>query len=198
MIKRDVNSGNQFSRVDLRFDGLTLKLVAIGGTGIPASTSGLAIDTFGDVGIGTTLPDSKLTVNGLADKPGGGSWGTYSDERLKNLKGQFTPGLKAVMQLKPLRYEYKLDNALGIKLSGEHIGFSAQAVQKVIPDAVTRNDKGYLLVNNDPILWTMLNAIKEQQNQIETLQAKNTALNARLRAVEKVLRKRVGSSRRRH
>jgi len=28
----------------------------------------------------------------------------------------------------------------------------------------------YLLVNNDPILWAMLNAIKEQQAQIEQQQ----------------------------
>jgi hypothetical protein len=124
----------------------------------------------GNVGIGTTTPDAKLTVNGSADKPGGGSWGTFSDERLKNIKGRFTPGLKAVMQLQPLRYEYKRDNALGIKFDGEQIGFGAQAVQKIIPEAVTTNDKGYLIVNNDPIMWTMLNAIKEQQSQIETQQ----------------------------
>jgi hypothetical protein len=120
----------------------------------------------GNVGIGTNAPDSKLTVNGTADKPGGGSWGTFSDERLKNLNGRFTPGLNAVLRLQPLRYEYKPDNALGIKSEGEHIGFSAQAVQKVIPEAVSANDKGYLVVNNDPILWTMLNAIKEQQAQV--------------------------------
>ena len=70
------------------------------------------------------------------------------------------------MRLQPIRYEYKPDNALGIKSEGESVGFSAQAVQKVVPEAVSKNDRGYLLVNNDPILWTMLNAIKEQQAQI--------------------------------
>ena len=35
---------------------------------------------------------------------------------------------------------------------------------------MSQNDKGYLLVNNDPILWTMLNAIKEQQAQMENQQ----------------------------
>jgi hypothetical protein len=40
-------------------------------------------------------------------------------------------------------------------------------VQKILPEAVTNNDKDYLLVNNDPIMWTMLNAIKEQAQQIE-------------------------------
>jgi len=35
------------------------------------------------------------------------------------------------------------------------------------------------LVNNDPILWTMLNAIKEQQAMIETLQQENRKLKTR-------------------
>jgi len=39
----------------------------------------------------------------------------------------------------------------------------------VIPEAVSRNNRGYLLVNNDPILWTMLNAIKQEQAEIEAL-----------------------------
>ena len=136
-------------------------------------------DTGGNVGIGTGSPDQRLTVNGEADKPAGGSWATFSDERLKNIKGRFTSGLKAVMQLQPVRYEYKSDNALGIQSSGEHIGFGAQAVQKIIPEAVSKNDKGYLLINNDPILWTMLNAIKEQQQTIEKLQQENNKLEAR-------------------
>src|SRR6266496_2784925 len=122
----------------------------------------------GRVGIGTSSPDQTLSLGvGTASKPGGGSWAVFSDERLKNIRGRFTPGLKAVMQLQPIRYEYKPNNALDIKSEGESVGFSAQAVQKIIPEAVIKNDKGYLLINNDPIIWTMLNAIKEQQSQIE-------------------------------
>src|SRR6266705_2604187 len=122
----------------------------------------------GNVGIGTSMPDQVLSLGtGTASKPGGGSWAVFSDERLKNIRGRFTPGLKAVMQLQPIRYEYKRKNALDIKSEGESIGFSAQAVQKIVPEAVIKNDKGYLLINNDPIIWTMLNAIKEQQSQIE-------------------------------
>lgn len=145
---------------------------------VAASAYRMVIDGAGNVGIGTTSPDRTLTVNGTADKPGGGSWGTFSDERLKNIKGQFTSGLNAVMGLRPLRYEYKRDNALEIKSDGEHVGFSAQDVQRIIPEAVSTNDKGYLLVNNDPILWTMLNAIKEQQHQIEQLRGELRELRA--------------------
>ena len=71
------------------------------------------------------------------------------------------------MQLRPIRYRYKPDNALGIRDADEHIGVVAQEVQRIIPEAVTENGKGYLLVNNDPIIWSMVNAIKEQQREIE-------------------------------
>jgi hypothetical protein len=128
----------------------------------------------------------RAQVQGLKQQT---SWATFSDERLKNIKGRFTPGLKAVMQLQPVRYEYKPDNALGLQSSGQHIGFGAQAVQKIIPEAVSKNDKGYLLVNNDPILWTMLNAIKEQQQQLQQKRVRIEKLEARLAALEMMVKK---------
>ncbi len=117
----------------------------------------------GNVGINTNTPDQALSVNGNASKLGGSSWLAFSDERLKNIKGRFNGGLKAVMKLQPLRYEYKKDNAAGLRSEDEYIGFSAQEVEKVIPEAVTKTEQGIRLVNNDPIILSMLNAIKEQQ-----------------------------------
>src|SRR6185369_14118822 len=154
---------------------------------IQASRDGIATNTLvlnrqgGNVGIGTSAPTELLSVNGTASKPGGGTWSVFSDQRLKNIKGPFTSGLKAVMQLQPVRYEYKAQNALGIKLQGEHVGFAAQAVQQVIPEAVSKTENGYLMVNNDPIIWTMLNAIKEQQKEIEKLKTEVRRLRARRR-----------------
>lgn len=138
----------------------------------------ITILSGGNVGIGTAAPTDLLSVNGNASKPGGGTWAIFSDERLKNFKGPFSSGLKAVMQLQPVRYEYKASNALGIKLEGQQIGFGAQTLQRVIPEAVTQNANGYLMVNNDPIIWTMLNAIKEQQREIEKLKSEVRRLRA--------------------
>ncbi len=144
-----------------------------------AAQSRLLVNTSGNVGIGTTSPDLKLSVSGDADKSvGGGSWQFFSDERLKNIKGGFNSGLKAVMQLQPIRFQYKRDNALGLQSELEQVGFGAQALQKVIPEAVTKNANGYLMVNNDPILWTMLNAIKEQQKEIAELKGQVQKLRA--------------------
>jgi len=146
-----------------------------------SATTPVMTFTGGNVGIGTAAPTDKFVVNGTASKPGGGTWAVFSDERLKRIRGTYNSGLKAVMQLQPLRYEYKADNALGIKSEGEHIGFGAQAVQQVIPEAVTTTADGYLMVNNDPIIWTMLNAIKEQQKQIAELKRQVRQLRAAAR-----------------
>jgi len=60
-----------------------------------------------------------------------------------------------------------------------HIGFSAHDVQEVIPEAVEEDENGYLIVDNDPILWTMLNAIKELKAQNDELRSRVEALEAR-------------------
>ncbi len=147
---------------------------ALAGSGLwnfgDSPNQGVFVLKGGNVGIGTTTPDLKLSVSGDADKSvGGGSWQFFSDERLKNIKGRFNSGLKAVMQLQPIGFQYKPDNALGLQSNLEQVGFGAQALQKIIPEAVSKNANGYLMVNNDPILWTMLNAIQEQQKEIVEL-----------------------------
>lgn len=51
-------------RADLRFDGATLKLVAGVGTGVPSAANGIAINTAGNVGMGTEFPLAKLDIRG--------------------------------------------------------------------------------------------------------------------------------------
>ena len=63
-----INSG--VGRGELRFDGSVLKLVAGPDVGPPAATNGLAINTSGNVGVGTTSPNiGKLHVVGGAGQP---------------------------------------------------------------------------------------------------------------------------------
>ena len=108
--------------IDFGHTGLRVETESAGGTVASFGANGEfqvdAVNVFGGrfivkengrVGVGTTSPDQTLSVNGNASKVGGGSWASFSDKRLKIIKGRFNRGLRAVMQLQPLRYEYKRD-----------------------------------------------------------------------------------------
>lgn len=147
----------------------------------------MVIDQNGEVGIGTFTPDQLLSVNGNASKVGGGSWAVFSDERLKQVHGSFGRGLREVMQLQPIRFEYAPDNPLGLRGDGEYVGFSAQAVKAVIPEAVRESSQGYLQLHADPILWAMLNAVKDLKVENDDLRTHNAELERRLAALEAAL-----------
>ncbi len=130
------------------------------------------------VAIGTSDPGSyTLAVNGSAAKTGGGSWDNFSDARLKEINGEYEHGLSKISKLNPVKYNYTRDNDLELPTEEQYVGVVAQEVQSVIPEAVKENSDGYLMVNNDPIIWAMVNAIKE-------LKSENDALKERLEALE--------------
>lgn len=160
------------------------------------------------VGINTkNLGGYTLVVNGSAAKNGGGSWSSFSDARLKEVHGRFDRGLSEVIKINPVRCSYLPDNELKLPAGKEFIGLVAQEVQEVVPEAVQENSSGYLMVNNDPILWTMLNAIKElsEQNEqlrqtverlenrpaqvVKDLKAENESLKQRIDALERRMEK---------
>ena len=145
----------------------------------------LLLNPASNIGIGTSSPGAyKLYCNGSAAKPGGGAWSVPSDKNLKNLNGNYTRGLNEILQLSPVAYNYKANNAMDLPSDKEYIGLIAQEVEKVIPEAVEEMESGYLSVNNDPVIWTMLNAIKELKQLNDELKAENQEIKARLMALE--------------
>lgn len=113
-----------------------------------------------------------------------------SDIRLKTNIKPLKYGLKEVLQLKTITYNWK-DNTIGkttipTSQQEEKIGFSAQQLLEVIPEVVqthswvptdekgnykrVENDK--LGVNYSEIIPVLVNAIQEQQKEIEELKSK--------------------------
>jgi len=149
----------------------------------PATTViGFSVNGLGEVmrisnnrlGIGTTTPNGQLELSlNEGRKPGSNTWTVVSDERLKIIHGSYDKGLNELLQLQAIRYNYKnnADRSFDPKvLEAEFIGFSAQEVQKVFPEAVGIDQDGYLNLNNHTIIIAYLNAIKEQQKMIENQQ----------------------------
>lgn len=91
-----------------------------------------------------------------------------SDTTLKTniLPNQY--GLKKVMDLETIKFNWKDKVSKG---SQNEVGFNAQNLQKVIPEATyTIPSNGKLGIKDDAIIATLTKAIQEQQEMIEELQ----------------------------
>jgi len=132
---------------------------------------------------------------------GGGSYGNgngyftggvteyYSDERLKDVQGTITNALEKVLSLDGFIYvENEVARSLGYTNEKEQVGVSAQKVQKVLPQAVSlapcdmqgvpetgeivsKSGENYLTVDYSRLVPLLIEAIKEQQTQIDELKA---------------------------
>ena len=134
-----------------------------------------------DVGIKTSSPGWDLEVNGSAAKPGGGSWTTSSDARLKRNVSDYTPGLNEVLRIRPVKYQY--NELSGYNTDEEFVGVIAQEMQEVAPemvDSFEREGSEYLSVDNSAMTYMLVNAVKELNNRIETLERENALLKERL------------------
>ncbi|HLP64270.1 tail fiber domain-containing protein [Flavobacterium sp.] len=144
----------------------------------------MRITNTGNIGIGTTVPGGlfELALD-QGRKPGTNTWTIVSDQRLKTINGTYTKGLNEILQLNPIRFNYKnigertFDKEV---LDTEYPGFIAQEVQPLFPDAVGTDADGFLNFNIHPILIASVNAIKELNAQNESLQTENESLKTEL------------------
>jgi hypothetical protein len=136
-------------------------------------------------GNGNTAPIYELQVDGNAAKSlGGSTWIVSSDLRLKNLNGNYTKGLDEIMALQPVRFSYKAGNSRGLPSDVEQVGFVAQEVQQVFPEAVNEGEDGLLDFNMHPVNIALINAIKELKAENDLLKTENEKIIARLNKIE--------------
>jgi len=144
----------------------------------------MRITSGGNVGIGTTSPADKLSVAGVVAPSADNTYtlgkstarwsavysanGTIqtSDARLKTNIRPLRYGLKEVMLLQPVRYNW-IDQPNG----ADKIGLIAQDVRKVVPEVVVGDEsKENLGMNYAELVPVLINAIKEQQQEINSIQ----------------------------
>jgi hypothetical protein len=118
----------------------------------------------------------QLAVNGEAAKTGGSSWSVLSDVRLKNLTGAYVKGLNEIVALQPVTFTYTKDNPRELDPDKEQIGFIAQDVQKIFPEAINECPDGYLDFNMHAINVALVNAIKELKSENDQLKNNNDKL----------------------
>ena len=147
--------------------------LVLGGTGTNAVS----------VGIGTSTPGFTLDVNGNLRCVG--AINTTSDARLKQDVRPVGGALAGVMALRGVRYTFRRGQYPALNLpAGEQIGVLAQEVERVYPELVTTDPQGFKAVNYAQLTPVLLEAIKEQQAQLATLKAQNTALQGAVHTLQ--------------
>ncbi len=136
--------------------------------GYAVANERMRINSNGNVGIGTTEPGAyKLYVSGAAHSTGGWSG---SDERWKKSITPLADSLEKVAQMQGVNYEWRTEEIPENGFTeGSQIGLIAQEVEKIIPELVHTNDDGFKSVSYERLTAVLVEAIKEQQIQINQL-----------------------------
>ncbi|MCB1179743.1 MAG: tail fiber domain-containing protein [Leptospiraceae bacterium] len=146
------------------------------------SLSGIRILTNGNVGIGIANPTSALHVNGNAHAT---SYNNTSDGRYKENIKNIPSALEKVEKLKGVYYTWKQKEYKDLNFpNGQDLGFIGQEVEKVIPEVVYKDNKGFISLAYSKIIPVIVEAIKElkskHEDKIETLKADNEILQKEL------------------
>jgi hypothetical protein len=134
-------------------------------TAVSHSTGGskkMTITSVGNVGIGTATPSYLLDVAGTIRATGDVI--AYSDARVKDNVETITNALTKVTSLRGVTYTRK-DN----EDKSEKVGVIAQEVLPILPEVVQQDTEGNYSVAYGNMVGVLIEAIKEQQKQIDEL-----------------------------
>ena len=92
-----------------------------------------------------------------------------SDERLKDNIKLIPNAVEKVQQIKGVSFDWNSNQATH---HGHDIGVIAQDIEQVLPEVVTTRANGYKAVRYEKIVALLIEAVKEQQLQIEELKSK--------------------------
>ena len=93
------------------------------------------------------------------------NFNTTSDATLKTNVETLTGSLDAVKAMRGVSYDW-------IENGNSEVGVIAQEVEAIVPDVVSTNDEGIKSVKYGNMVAVLIEAIKEQQAQIDELKAK--------------------------
>lgn len=152
----------------------------------------------GKVGLGTNTPANKLDVTDTSDNTpasftgtsgtctvdtNAGSLSCVSDQKLKTNILSINNGLDIISQLQGVTYNWKVDP------SGDQVaGFIAQDVQKVLPNLVTTLPDGTLTLNKEGIMPYIVEAVKQQNGNIDKANQQLTDQGVQLSSISDQLK----------
>ena len=121
-----------------------------------SSTGGLAVDT-----------DGTLSIANYNSNYADGALFT-SDEKLKSNISKIQSPISIAKAIEGVRFEWNDKSEYTLR-GKEDIGLIAQNVEKVLPEAVSSNSNSELSVYYHKLVPVLLECIKDQQDQIDSL-----------------------------
>ena len=155
-----IGGGGENARIFVQDDGDYLDISKNG-------TTAIAIKNGGNVGIGTTSPSTKLHVAGTVTED--------SDMRLKQNITQIANSLQKLQSIRGIEYRWKNKTRYN---NETNIGLIAQDVEQVFPQAVFEDENGYKSVSYSKMVAPLIEAVKEQQKEIEQLKKQVKSLQS--------------------
>ncbi len=125
-----------------------------------------------------------MSTNEAYKISGSTSWIIASDARLKENVHPYTDGLREIMQIDPVWFNYKKTS--GFSTAKSYVGVIAQDLQKTAPYMVgnfKKNGQDLLNIDNSAMTYMLINAVKEQQAEIEVLKKENQEIKALIKSL---------------
>jgi hypothetical protein len=145
--------------------------------------------------LGTATDNSCIVIGGLSsagkgsntgyiNPQGGGvyqgnnsaTWSITSDARLKKNITDNNTGLDKIASIQVRNFEYRLPEEVievsqdqAIQKTGVQLGAIAQEIQAILPECVKQETTGIYTVDTDPLIWYLVNAVKELKTEIDQL-----------------------------
>ena len=119
--------------------------------------------------------------SGMYQSNNSSSWSTTSDERIKKNIVDYNEGLSKILNVRVRNFEYRTEEEITafenprsakVDKQGIQLGVIAQELEQVIPRAVSETSDGVKVVNDDDLIWHLVNAVKELSAKVETLESK--------------------------
>jgi len=139
------------------------------------------------VSVGTTGSPGTYTLYVAGSAYSTGTWGGSDIRWKKNLTVK-EPVLNDILKLNCYTYNWRSDEFPEMKFDdGVQIGLVAQEVEKLFPELVRTDENGFKAVAYDKLSALLLQGMKEQQLEIESVNAENQKIKSEVQLLREEL-----------